>query len=466
MITILKSLYAIGFTSLLATSLAYGEVKGLARCGGLFLLDGETTKLSGAGCLSTDTVHFGNLDVFAGIGYDHFSGEWNDGWTLTIKRNDLLGSAGFRSDFRNISLSVTASSAPAITSQLTAHTADSSFFAGTTFGRGNPFLMTVRWESENDSDQVHLIEADWETDYIRKGFVIGGNFKRNLLQTSYEQIRTTPVKPDKEYFIKDSSQISIWDTRYRHSFEKTALDVQYMQLFAKSEIIGNSYRDGSTKRFMYLPVKTIMQYGNIHWGNETFGLDAKGIAAYGKMEKNNDRFFETLAPNRLLPVSVSQALSFSFLQKNYLVDADVNIAAATFGGYFNPHFNISEHTQIVPRFGLYGYYTYDELEIEKTSKTTSFIGYNSETEWWRWSLESTGLIANLGIALDWASQSKSFILSLEWSAMQIIPLKTDFRKKWESESSEESKKTKPEGTSPSGIFKNGFATSLGIAFKF
>ena len=239
-----------------------------------------------------------------------------------------------------------------------------------------------------------------------------------------------------------------------------------MQLFAKSEIIGNSYRDGSTKRFMYLPVKTIMQYGNIHWGNETFGLDAKGIAAYGKMEKNNDRFFETLAPNRLLPVSVSQALSFSFLQKNYLVDADVNIAAATFGGYFNPHFNISGRTRITPKFGLYGYYTYDELEIEKTSKTTSFIGYNSETEWWRWSLESTGLIANLGIALDWASQDKSCILSLEWSATQIIPLKTDLRKKWDSESSEESKKTKPEGTSPSGIFKNGFATSLGIAFKF
>lgn len=466
MITILKSLYAIGFTSLLATSLAYGEVKGLARCGSLFLLDGETAKLNAVQCSVSDSVQFGAHTVFASAGYDFVNGKWNDGWTLSLKRNALLGTAGFISDFKYISISVTASSAPAITSQLTAHTADSSLFAGTTFGRGNPFLMTVRWESENDSDQVHLIEADWETDYIRKGFVIGGNFKRNLLQTSYKQIRTTPVKPDKEYFIKDSSQISIWDTRYRHSFEKTALDVQYMQLFAKSEIIGNSYRDGSTKRFMYLPVKTIMQYGNIHWGNETFGLDAKGFAAYGKMEKNNDRFFETLAPNRLLPASVTQALSFSFLQKNYLVDADIDIAAATFGGYFNPHFNISEHTQIVPKFGLYGYYTYDELDIEKTSKTTSFIGYNSETEWWNWTLESTGLIADLGLAMDWASQSKSFILSLEWGAMQIIPLKTDFRKKWESETSEEAAKTKPEGTSPSGIFKNGFATSLGIAFKF
>ena len=351
---IFKSLYAIGITSFLATSLAYGEIKGSAHCGGLFLLDNETAVLNGTRCATADTVQFGVHSVFADIGYYRINGEWDDGWSLTFSKNDLIGSAGFKSDFRNISLSVTASSTPAITSQLTAHTADSSFFAGTTFGRGNPFLMTVRWESENDSDQVHLIEADWDADYIRKGFVIGGNFKRNLLQTGYEQILTTPVKPDKEYFIKDSTQINIWDTRYRHDFERTALDIQYTQLLAKSEIIGNSYREGSTKRFMYLPVKTILQYGNIHWGNETFGLDAKGFAAYGKMEKNNGRFFETLAPNRLLPASVTQALSFSFLQKNYLVDADISIAAATFGWYFNPHFNISGQARIAPKFGQIG----------------------------------------------------------------------------------------------------------------
>ncbi|MBR4916116.1 MAG: hypothetical protein IKZ45_03430 [Fibrobacter sp.] len=443
-----NSLYAFEMLCLGAASLAYG------------------VELNAAQVSINDTVKFGAHRIFAGFGYEHVNGKWNDGWSLTFNREDFLGFAGFNSDFRNISLSVTASSAPAITSQLTAHTVDSSFFAGTTFGRGNPFLMTVRWESENDSDQVHLIEADWETDYIRKGFVIGGNFKRNHLQTGYEQIRTTPVKPDKEYFIKDSSQINIWDTRYRHSFEKTALDVQYTQSFAKSEIIGNSYRESSTKRFMYLPVKGFIHYANTHWGNESYGLDAKGILAYGKMEKNNDRFFETLAPNRLLPASVTQALSFSFLQRNYLIDADLDIAAATFGGYFNPHFNISGQTRIAPKFGLYGYYTYDELEIEKTSKTTSFIGFNADTEWWLMSLESTGLIANAGISLGRPFRNNSFGFSLEWGATQIIPLKTDIRKKWESETSEESSKTKPEGSNPSGIFKNGFATQLITTLRF
>ena len=444
-----KTLYAFGMLCLGTASLAYGRAE-----------------LNAAQFSISDTVQFGAHKVFASVGYDRINGKWNDGWELSLTRAALLGTAGFTSDFKYISLSVTASSATAITSGLTAHTADSSFYAGTIFGGGHPTLATIRWESENENDEVHEIEAEWESDYIRKGFVFGRLKKGYQLQTHFDAILSTPVKQKEQYFIKDSSQIITWDTRYRLNFDNSALDVQYLLLSAKSEIIGNSYRDNSTKRFMYLPVKAYMRYANIHWGNETYGVDTKGILAYGKMQKNNARFFETLAPNRLLPVSVTQALSFSFLQKNYLVDADLNIAAATFGGYFNPHFNIFKHTQIIPKLGLYGYYTYDELNIEKTSKTTSFIGYNSETEWWHMSLESTGLIANAGISLDRPFRNNSFGFSLEWSATQIVPLKTDIRKKWESETSEESSKTKPEGSSPSGIFKNGFATRVITTLRF
>ena len=464
--TILKSLYTIGLTSFLATSLVYAESKGLARCGGLFLLDTETAKLNAIQCSVSDTVQFGAHTVFASVGYDHINGKWNDGWTLSLKRDALLGTAGFTSDFKYISLSVVANSAPAITSGLTIHTADSSLYAGTVFGSGNPTLATIRWESENETDEVHEIEADWETDYVRKGFVLGRLKKGYQFQTRFEALQSTPLQQKEEYFIKDSTIINIWDNRYRLNFSNSALDVQYMLFAAQSQIIGNSYRDNSTKRFMFLPLKVFLHYANIHWGNETYGVDARGIGAHGKMQRNNDRFFETLAPNRLLPVSITQALSFSFLQMNYLVDADIDIAAASFGGYFNPHFDISERTQIVPKFGLYGYYTYDELDIERTSKTTSFIGYNSETEWWNWTLESLGLIANIGLSFDKTSRNRSFAVSLEWSATQIIPFNTDLRKKWESESSEKSGKTKPEGTSPSGIFKNGFATQLATTLRF
>lgn len=448
------------------TSLAYGETKGSAHCGGLFLLDNNTAELSASQCSATDTVQFGAHRVYAEIGYDHINGKWKDGWTLSLKRDALFGSAGFISDFKYISLSVTANSSPAITSRLTAHTADSSFYMGTILGSGNPVLATIRWESQNENDEVHEIEANWESDYLRKGFVIGRLKKSYQFQASLDMFQSTPVKPHEEYFIKDSSLMNIWNFDYRYNFSNTELDLHYMMSSAHSTIIGNSYRDNSTKRFMYLPVRAHMQYANAHWGNETYGLDAKGITAFGRMESDGRRFYETLAPNRLLPVSVTQALSFSFLQMNYLIDASLDIGAATFGGYFNPHFNISSRTSIVPKFGLYGYYTYDELYISRISETTSFIGYNSETEWWNWTLESTGLIANLGLSFGRMSPDKSRILSLEWDATQIVPLKTDIRKKWESESSEEPSKTKPEGTSPSGIFKNGFASGIAIRYQF
>lgn len=461
-----KSLCTLGLLCLGAATLAHGGTKGLVHCGGLFLLNSETSQANGTGCIATDTVQFGTHSVFAGIGYDRINVKWIDSWTLSIKRSAFLGSAGFKSDFRNISLSVSASSEPSITSNLTIHTADSSLYAGTLFGRGFPTLATLRWESENETDEVHKIEADWESDYLRKGFVIGAQAKRHHIQTSLEQISTTPVKQNEEYFIKDSSQVSIWNSLYKYSLDNSAIDLQYMLLSAKSEIIGNSYRDNSTKRFMYLPLKAIMHYADIHWGNESFGIDAKGVLAYGKMKRNDQRFFETLAPNRLLPASVTQALSFSFLQRNYRVNADLNVAAASFGGYASPHFNIVGNARVAPKIGLYGYYTYNDLEIENVSETTSLIKYRRDSEWRLWTLESTGLIANIGLILEKLSQDKLHGLSLEWSAAQIIPLKADIRKTTDYRSSGNSTKVTPEGTRSFEFFKDGFASNLAISISF
>ena len=132
-------------------------------------------------------------------------------------------------------------------------------------------------------------------------------------------------------------------------------------------IFGNTWRDNSTKRFMFVPLDVSLHYGSIQWEKETFGLDARGIKADIHMERNKKRFFETFAPNRLLPVSIMQTLSFSFLQKNFLVDADIDLSAVTLGGHFNPQFNITTHTKVSPRIDLHGYHTYDEIEVDKTS---------------------------------------------------------------------------------------------------
>lgn len=466
---IFKSLCAIGLTSFLATSLAYGEVstKGLAQCGGLFLLDSDSKDLSGTFCHVNDSVSAGKYTVFAGLANYRIGGLWEDDWTLSFKSNRTLGSAGIRSDFRHISLSVQASSFTSLASSISAHTADSSFYATALIERGNPELGTVRWESANDSDEVHLIEARWETEYLRKGFSAGARIAGNDFAASLEQISTAPQNIQREYFIKDSSRIWFWDSRFTHKFEMSQLELYYAGLYANANIFGNTYRDNSTKRFMYIPLEATLHYGDIRWDHQAFGLQARGLKADIRMEKNKKRFFETLAPNRLLPPSLTQTLSFSFMQKNYRIDSDLDLSAFTLGGHFSPQFGIARHISITPRIELHGYYTYNEVDIQKTSETTSFIGFNAEDESWSWMLESYGLVASLGLSAERATQGLLRNVSLFASATQLIPLKTDFIERG-------AKKT-PEGTSPaknknagleSGkIFRNGFAAHLGISIQ-
>lgn len=459
---IFKSLYAVGLTSLLATSLAYGEIKGLARCGGLFLLDSETKKFDGTFCHVADTASAGNYSVFASVSHYRIDGLWKDGWELLLHSKRTLGSAGLQADFRNITFSVEASSLPALKSSVTIHTADSSLYVAALVERGAPELATIRWESENENDEVHLIEGDWNSQYLRKGFAAGVNFAGNKLTAGLQRIGTTPNNVKREYFIKDSSLVWLWDARYAHHFEKSEFEFYYAGVSADVNIFGNTWRDNSTKRFMFVPLDASLHYGSIQWEKETFGLDARGVKADIRMERNKKRFFETFAPNRLLPTSITQTLSFSFLQKNYLVDADIDLSAVTFGGHFNPQFNITAYTKVSPRIDLHGYYTYDEIEVDRTSKTTSFIGYRAQNDSWSWMLESYGLVAGLGITLERKTQGILRNLSLLAAATQLIPLKTDYIE----HGATPSDKNKNAGFESGGIFKSGFATQVITTLRF
>ena len=474
MTAIFKSLYAIGLTSLLATPLAYGETKGLAHCGGIFLLDSDTKELNGTFCHVADTAQVNNYSAFASFSHYRIDGLWKDGWELSLNSNRMVGSAGIQANFRNITFSVEASSMPTLKSSVSIHTADSSLYAAALVERGNPELATIRWESENENDEVHLIEGDWNSQYLRKGFTAGARFASNELTAGLQHIGTTPYNAKREYFIKDSSRIWLWNAQYAHHFETSKLDFYYAGASADVNIFGNTWRDNSTKRFMFVPLDVSLHYGSVQWEKETFGLDARGIKADVHMERNKKRFFETFAPNRLLPVSIMQTLSFSFLQKNFLVDADIDLSAVTLGGHINPRFNITTHTKVSPRIDLHGYYTYDEIEVNRTSSTTSFIGYSAQNDSMSWMLESYGLVAGLGITLERETQGILRNLSLFASATQIVPLKTDYTER--TETPESTPATPPEGTPPAknknaglesgGIFRSGFAAHFGVSISF
>ena len=462
-----KSLYILGLF-FGATTLVYGEIstKGLAHCGGLFLFENDSKDISGTFCQIADTTHAGKYSAFASFTHYKVKGLWEDGWNLSLNSNYTVGSAGFNADFRNIGFGISASSLPSFTSSITVHAKDSSLYARASLERGNIELAKVRWESENEKDEVHLISATWETDYLRRGFAVGGFQGNNSANISLNQFKTTPHLQHSEHFLKDSSEVWIWDAEYAHLFNQSKFDFYYAGISTDIHLFGNTYRENSTKRFMYLPLEGIMHYGDIRWDNSLWGVQARGLKTNIQMNRSTKRLHETLAPNRLLPVSLSQTLSFSFLQKNYLIDTDLDIAAATFGGHIRPSFKATTHTTIVPKFELHGYYTYDEFVLDKTSEATTLIAYRANDEHWKWSFESYGAIAGLGLSIERTFNESQPRIAFEWDATQIIPFKTDLHEHNKAKKTKDTDTKNSAGVESSGIFKNGFASHLGISVKF
>jgi len=471
-----KAINILGCLYLGAASLIYGEVSSnsLAHCGGLFLLDSDSRQLDGFACQASDTTQAGKYSAFASLSRYRIDGLWKDGWTLSFNSTRNIGAAGIRASYKNISYSLEASSLPTLASSITADAADSLMYASIQLERGAPRLVDIRWESENKTDQVNIIEGHWDTEYLRRGFTIGSKFRNGEFQANLNYTSTKPQNTHEEYYVKDSSTIWFWKAGYRHSFETGRLQLGYTGASADIHIFGNTYRENSTKRFMYIPLEANFHYGDIQWEHEVFGLTARGLKIDSRMEKNNKRFFETFAPNRILPGSITQALSFSFLQKNYRIGADVDLSAVTLGGHFNPQFSITPHLQVSPRIELHGYYTYNELEIERKTETTSFMANNLENSTWSWMLESYGCIAGLGFTLEGKAPGTNRRISIFGRVSQIIPFKTDYVER--TEPPESTPAVPPEGTTPvknknaglesGGIFRSGFAAHFGASISF
>ena len=460
--------YVIGLASIAAISIAYGSVssKSTAQCGGLFLLDTETAEVNGTRCYVADTVSVGKYTAFGSFGHYRLGGTWNDGWELSIKSSDLVGSAGIQASFKYIDFFVTANSLSSMTSGITVHAGDSSTYIGSFIGKGHPVLGTVRWDSESESSEINHIEADWETDFVRKGFVIGANFGNHHIHAELEDIRTAPYSANEEYFIKDSSHLDLLGIRYAFEGASNKFHLRYLGASANLEIIGNTFRDNSTKRFIYVPRDASLHFGEASWYHKDFGLHTASLFFDARMERNNDRFFETFAPNRLLAPSLTQALSFSFAQQNYRVDTDLNIFAFTAGASYSPHLNFIGHSKIVPSIGILGYYTYDELDVQKSSETTRLIYFESKDESWHWQLESIGTIFQVGLSWEKTFTGSTHKISLDWDASQLVPLDFDFSKEYSDGGSKRNTDETIKTRSGTGIFQNGFASSLTIRYSF
>lgn len=436
-------------------------------CGGLFLLNDYS-------------VSVGEHRFFARAEYDRFgfkygsrdeshggsdSGESRDGWSLDAgsrgfpTRNaegNFAWTLGFESSYKYLTLGASAGSSlnsgealPWVSASMVLHSPDSMFYAGAGMARGSRNLATVKWQYLGENDLVPDISATWETHILKKDFAAGFKARdrkgrEHRLDVSASLISSTPHNLDDEYFIRDSLNILTLGADYRWN----GLHVGYDYANAEGRLYGIRKQDNSLKRFIYAPFSGSLHLAELGYETPLPNLDINAIAAYGQaqLHKDNSRFHETLAPNRALRNSVMQALSFSFLQQSYRVEANADGGLGLVGVSYHQTFGVSGNL----------YYAKFTADADLTSERKQFISTVTKTESHLWDVESFGAIAGISFKFNF------WRMKVDANAYQLLPIYTDT-------SSSGSEPTTPESSKPNKFhytFGNGMICTLNVGFDF
>lgn len=451
--------------------------KSSVDCGGLFLLHTSDKQFSVRGCNESDSIEVNNLTFFGGLSHYIFMGRYTDEWDVKGYNNLKFGNAGFESRFQYITLGVNASSLPFIQSNIEIHHPDSLFFLKAGIARGAPQIGTIRWLSKKKIDIVHEIPVEWQTNFIYRSLGAGTKIQNQELDFSIGLFKTNPRNPDEEYYVRDSINAFVVDGNYKAAFAKDTIQAFYAFANADIYLYGIMRQDESRKRFMYIPLEANAHLAEAEWKRKNIQAHMDFAYATGTMEANPNRFFETLAPNRALPTSVLKSLSFSFLQKNFRVDADIE-ALFLLGGV-SLQLPIGHKLTFTPKINIDGYYGQGEADISKKTETNVIISTQSYIENYTRKLSSFGSILTLGGEI-----SLGQTIAIDYSASQLIPFHISYREIRPGEAKEEPKEEdldkprkhgprlfdehKTKGDVPnktSAAFRNGFATNLSVVFK-
>ena len=239
---------------------------------------------------------------------------------------------------------------------------------------------------------------------------------------------------------------------------------------------------------MYLPVEARLHLIQAGWQYGSLNTNLNYAHLTGKLKANQDRFYESLAPNRALPTSVLKSLSFSFLQKLFRIDADLDASGIFGGAFYQWHFG--NKYSINPNAGIEAYYASGTLDIDKKIETLILVTYNEQHEIYTRELKSAGGVASLGFELR---REGRISIALDYGIAQLIPVYISYKEflpddkadpdignsgqggsgkggssgsKDSSEQQESKKKSGDLETEKGAAFRNGFATHLGITVRF
>jgi len=459
---------------------------GLADCGGLFLLHMSDKQFSAKSCSVRDSFTVNNFDVYGAFHHIAVQSRYSENWHMKSLSRLNIGSAGFTSHFKYVSLGVNVNTLPFVSSTLSFHREDSLFSAIASIARGSVELGNIRWMPKQENDIINLISVDWETHVLYRALSAESKINNHYVSLSLTHVKTLPRNPDKEYYIRDSAGVLVLNGNYAHKFNHSRLDAGYTFADADITLYGIYHNENSRKRFLYMPLEATLHLLYAQWKQELLHTHLEYAHISGKLHSNPNRFFETLAPNRALPPSVLKGISFAFLQKVFRVDADLDAFAVIGGASYRRHFGhryIFTPSAELDFFGASG-----KTEIDKDIETTILTSHQHYDEKILRRLKSIGSVLSLGGEIR---KNGPVSIALQYGISQIIPFYIDYRDYNANENKDEASHDKPSNQSGSGnngsqtssthsedkkgtleknvpklLFRNGFATHLGVSVQF
>lgn len=440
-------------------------------------------QFSAKSCSIKDSLTVDNYKVYASFQHSAIQGRYTDNWSIKGKNTQNIVTAGFEGNYKYISFDVNVSSYPFVKATLSAHPKDSLFKVNATFAGGSIDLGNMRWIPDQKTEMVGTISVDWVSHIFYGNLSAEYNIRAHHINLSGTYLKTSPHNPDKEYYVRDSAGALIISASYGYDFSNSHLNAGYTFANANATLYGIYHNKESHKRFMYMPLDATLHSLYTKWEREQVRTHLEYFYLAGRLSSNPNRFYETLAPNRALPASVIKGLSFAFLQKTFRVDADLSTQAILGGGSYR--WNLGKRYIFTPNVGLDFFGIKGDLDIDKKTETTRLATVNTYKEKTFRELSAIGTILSLECEIR---KEGPVSLAFVYGISQIVPFYIDYKDQNSNKGVEPGDGTGPSQQHGSGtqsgtqgdkdkagslegglsdlLFRNGFATHLGLSIKF
>lgn len=474
----MKKVFAFVFTLTAILSAAWNDA-GTVRCRGLFLWNGKYASANASGCQASDSLQTGALLLSVDFKKYKANVDWENFWRIESRAKIFEAGFSARGDFRHFLLGASfAGNGEMFRSEILSeiHADDSLFFVGMKMGGGTVDGVKAKWTSEKRNNVLNTVNIAYKGNFLRKGAFLGGKYRRHFAEIGGDFLTTRRAPIENEHYaLRDSSRIFLLRTEYGYDTDWGKLTAKAFWANADFRFFGIRSEDDMQKRFAFLPAKVNVEGLEVSWTRPRFSLQAGGFLLQGEFPKNRERFYETLAPNRLLDYSLLQALSFRYFKRDYRLYGNANGFLSHLGAKRNFEF-FPANFYLRPGFSADFFYTQGEFDTSLESVTTSmFLKRIRRTDYFG-NFKAAGAIANVSLLAETPGKNIFFLAD----CYQIVPVfitknlskllpdgkKQDVRPGNSSTASDSDKNSTENKSRRQTIFNMGFAADISIGFRF